>query len=48
MMSRYWVVVPHGQRWARLSEFTSGPHGTARSSPFGQLLEITTGGCRPL
>ncbi|WP_241301700.1 hypothetical protein, partial [Burkholderia cenocepacia] len=27
-------------------EFTSGPHGTARSSPFGQLLEITTGGCR--
>ncbi|CAG9225543.1 hypothetical protein BVI2075_960007 [Burkholderia vietnamiensis] len=29
-----------------LPEFTSGPHGTARSSPFGQLLEITTGGCR--
>lgn len=29
-----------------LPEFTSGPHGTARSSPFGQLLEITTGNCR--
>lgn len=31
-----------------LPEFTSGPHGIARSSPFGQLPEITTGGCRPL
>ena len=30
-----------------LPEFTSGPHGIARSSPFGQLQEITTGGCRP-
>ncbi|CAN0643048.1 hypothetical protein BCEP27_20702 [Burkholderia cepacia] len=28
-------------------EFTSGPHGNARNSLFGQLPEIATGGYRP-